>query len=213
MNEDSKILNLFSRISDFLLLNLLFVLTSLPVITLGASITALYSVNLKMVKNEESYVVKDYFRAFRRNFRESLPALFLFLGAFGILGANIWISYQTTGTFYLILRALATIFLFVLLVCAKYYFPILARFNFTFKQIWLHIPHMIATHTGSFLFLFLLNIPVFILSTYSIYTGLFVLVIACIFGFAIFTYAESFLFRKIFKDYEKSPIQDMGSRI
>lgn len=202
MSEDFKLMNLFSRISDFLLLNFLFIITSIPVITLGSSITALYSVSLKMVRNEESYIARDYFKAFRRNFKIATPA-FLFLFVTGILmSANILISFQAKGGFYMVLRVLSSLCLIYLIICAKYYFPILARFDFTSKQVWMHIPHMIVTHTGSFLFLVLLNAPIIVLLLYSIYTAAFVLLIGCIFGFAIFTYIESFLFRKIFKNYE-----------
>lgn len=212
MNQDFKIMNLFSRISDFLLLNFLFIITSLPVITLGASVTALYSVNLKMVKNEESYVARDFFRSFRQNFKIATPAFLLFLLAGTLMGANIFISFQANETFYLFLRALATIFLISIIVCAKYFFPILARFQFSFKQIWMHIPHMIITQAGYFLFLVLLNIPVIFLIMYSVYTSFFVLIIGCIFGFAIFTYAEAFLFRKIFKGYERDCTTAHASR-
>ena len=202
MNEDFKIMNLFSRISDFLLLNFLFIITSLPVITLGASITALYSVNLKMVKNEESYIARDYFKAFQRNFKIATPAFLFFLIAGILMSANIWISFRMSGSFYMVLRVLAGLVLLYLVICAKYFFPILARFDFTSKQVWMHIPHMIVTHAGSFLFLVLLNTPVIVLLMYSMYTAAFILLIGCIFGFAIFTYVESFLFRKIFKNYE-----------
>ena len=59
MNHEMKIIDMFSRIFELLLLNLLFVLTSLPLVTVGASMTALFSVNLKLVKNEESYIAKE----------------------------------------------------------------------------------------------------------------------------------------------------------
>lgn len=204
MNEDFKIMNLFSRISDFLLLNFLFIITSLPIITIGASVTALYSVNLKMVKSEESYITREYFKAFRRNFKIATPAFLFFLATGALMSANIFISFRAEGSFYLILRVLAGLLLLYLFICAKYYFPILARFDFTSRQIWMHIPHMIVTHAGSFLFIVLLNVPVVILMMYSIYTALFVLIIGCICGFAMFTYVEAFLFRKIFKNYELS---------
>lgn len=202
MESEFKIMTIFSKISDFLLLNFLFVITSIPLVTLGASLTALYAVNLKMVKGEESYVYRDYFRAFKRNFKQAVPAFLLFAAVFALLGINIWISYQTSGLFFMVLRALSTIFIICIFICMKYYFPILARFDFTFRQIWMHIPHMIATHAGSFLFLVLLNFPIVFLTVYSLYTAAFVIAIAGIFGFAIFTFIESFIFRKIFKNYE-----------
>lgn len=202
MESEFKIMTIFSKISDFLLLNFLFVITSIPLVTLGASLTALYAVNLKMVKGEESYVYRDYFRAFKRNFKQAVPAFLLFAAVFSLLGINIWISYQTSGLFFMVLRALSTIFIICIFICMKYYFPILARFDFTFRQIWMHIPHMIVTHAGSFLFLVLLNFPIVFLTVYSLYTAAFVIAIAGIFGFAIFTFIESFIFRKIFKNYE-----------
>lgn len=204
MTQDSKTMIFLSRICDILLLNFLFILTSLPIITLGASITALYSVNLKMVYNEESYISRDYFRAFRKNFKIATPTFLFFLIFIALMGVNIWISLRAEGSFYIVLRTLASIFLFCLLICAKYYFPILARFVFTSKQVWIHIPHMITTHIGYFLFLVILNIPVIILIMHSVYTAIFVLFFGCICGFALFTYIECFLFRSIFKDYEHS---------
>lgn len=202
MTEDFKIMNLFSRLVDILLLNFLFLLTSLPVITLGASITALFSVNLKLTKNEESYISRDYFRAFRQNFRLGTAGFLLFAVIAGLLCTNLWISYKIPGVFFLVLRALATIFLVFLAVWALYYFPILARFQFTWKQIHTHIPHMIVTHPGSFFLLLLLNIPLVFLSMYSVYTATFLLIGGCLFGFALLTYVESFVFRSIFRPYE-----------
>ena len=60
MNHEPKIIDMLSRIFELLLLNLLFVLTSLPLVTIGASLTALFAVNLKLVRNEESYIIKEY---------------------------------------------------------------------------------------------------------------------------------------------------------
>ena len=202
MDQEPKILSFFSRISDFLLLNILFVITSIPLFTIGASLTALYSVSLKMVRGEESYVYRDYFHAFKLNFKLAVPSFLFFLFVFAVCGMNIFISYQTPGLFYLILRALATIFSLCAFICMKYYFPILARFKFSWKQIWMHIPHMLLTHPLDFLFLVLLNIPVIFLAAYSVFTALFTLILAALFGCAVFSYVESFFFRRIFKEYE-----------
>ena len=81
MNQENKILELLSRIIDLLLLNFLFIITSIPIFTIGASLCALYSVNLKMTRKEESYVIKDFFRSFRQNFRQATPSFFAFAAA------------------------------------------------------------------------------------------------------------------------------------
>lgn len=204
MENEFKVMDMFSKLVDLLILNFLFVITSLPVITLGASLTALYSVNLKLTKNEESYIIKDYFRSFCGNFKLATLSFLTFAAAAGLLGANIWISYQNSGYFFMVLRALGTVFLAVLFICFLYFYPILARFCFSLRQVWVHIPHMIVTQAGYFFLLLAMNIPVLFLCFYSVYTAFFVLVLACVLGFSLFTYAESFLFRKIFVSYERA---------
>lgn len=55
------------RIADVFFLTLLWTVCSLPVITIGASTTALYYVALKMVRNQEGYIYKSFFKSFREN--------------------------------------------------------------------------------------------------------------------------------------------------
>lgn len=202
MTREFKIMDMLSRLMDLLVLNFFFLLTSLPIITIGASLTALFSVNLKLVHDEESYISRNYFHAFRENFLQATAAFLVFLAAGMILCANLAISSRMTGLFPIFLRALASVFLIILAVCFLYYFPILARFRFTQKQILMHILHMIATQYLRFFFLLLLNIPVVFLCMYSVYTAFFVLILGCVLGFSAFTYAECFLFRQIFQPYE-----------
>ena len=63
--------NFMGRIFDLVLLHLLWVICSLPVITIGASTSALFTVTLKMVKNEEAYIVNSFWSAFKANFKQS----------------------------------------------------------------------------------------------------------------------------------------------
>jgi uncharacterized membrane protein YesL len=59
------------RLVDVFLLNLLWLLCCLPLVTIGASTVAAYSVTLKMVDNEEGYLAKTFFKAFKQNFIKS----------------------------------------------------------------------------------------------------------------------------------------------
>ena len=68
---DSKFYEVVSRIADLVVVNLLFVLCSLPIITIGASTTALYGVTKKMAENREGYIFRNYFRLFKENFKQS----------------------------------------------------------------------------------------------------------------------------------------------
>ena len=60
-----------SKVADMIILNILFLITCIPIFTIGASMTALYYVTLRMVSGEEGPVSKDYFRSFKQNFRQA----------------------------------------------------------------------------------------------------------------------------------------------
>ena len=68
-NPDSPIMRFLSRLFDLIVLNALFIICCLPVVTIGASITAMYSVTLKMIRNEECYIVRGFFSSFKKNFK------------------------------------------------------------------------------------------------------------------------------------------------
>ena len=65
-NLDSPLMKFLSRMTDILWLNILTVVCSIPIVTAGASFTALHYVCLKMVRDEEGYITKDFFKSFKR---------------------------------------------------------------------------------------------------------------------------------------------------
>ena len=81
---DNMIIRVLTRIFDFILLNILWVVCSIPIVTMGASTAALYSVMLKITKNQEGYIIKDYFKAFRENFRQG-TIVWMILALLGFL--------------------------------------------------------------------------------------------------------------------------------
>lgn len=84
---DSPLMRFLAKIADLIILNLLWMAYSLPLVTIGASTTALYTVMLKIVKEEDIYITKVFFDAFRKNFKQStiIWGILLFWGIlFGI---------------------------------------------------------------------------------------------------------------------------------
>lgn len=82
--SNNKFFSLMSLVGQLILLNLLYILTAFPIITLGASNCALYSVLKKILKKEESYIIKDYFKEFKSNFKNGT-----IIGLFAILATII----------------------------------------------------------------------------------------------------------------------------
>lgn len=69
-SPDSKFMQVLSRCTDLVLLNICFLITSIPVVTIGAATAALYTLCFRMLREEEVGIIKSYFRAFRENFRQ-----------------------------------------------------------------------------------------------------------------------------------------------
>lgn len=130
LSPDNKFMQGLSRFADLCLLNILFLVSCLPIFTVGAATAALYSVCFQMLKDEEHGILKSYFRSFGENFRQgtalwlilllaAVPACFYFDFFFTMEGPLRYVS----GVFILI-------FLLALMTAA-YAFPLLSRFENT----------------------------------------------------------------------------------
>lgn len=119
-----------TRLADVIILNFIFLIACLPVFTIGASVTALYSVTLKLIEQEETYVIRDFLKSFHTNFFQSTKILGVVVLLFaGLLGVFKLIATVNVITYPFLL--LLTILVFTCL----YVFPILARFKMNTKDI------------------------------------------------------------------------------
>lgn len=128
-NIDSKLWKFFDYAGDLVLLNLLFIITSLPVVTIGASITAMDSVLFKKKEKRADDVKAEYFQAFRANFKNStiLWLVFLAFALMCLLNFNL-VSNVNPDNRNIIFVALGAIFP-VMAMTVLYSFAMLARFQ------------------------------------------------------------------------------------
>ena len=68
---DTPLALLLRRLWDLMLLNFLCIVCSLPIITIGASLSAMYNVSMKLTRWDSTPVIKDFFVAFRQNFLQA----------------------------------------------------------------------------------------------------------------------------------------------
>lgn len=125
---------ILNRIGDLILLNALFLLTSIPVFTIGPSLCALYSVTLKMCRNEESYLALSYFSAFRNNFRKSLLLWLLDMAAFAVIAADIRLRPVLPAALRHNALYVYASLLLLLVMLAVYLFPQIAYFDNTIRH-------------------------------------------------------------------------------
>lgn len=135
---DSKFSQILLKLSASCYLNLLWMLCSLPVFTLGASTTALYSVTLKLARGEDPALTRDFFRAFRRNFRQATLLWLLLLAVGLLLAADGYVLYHLSRSASQPMAIVWTLLLAVLIVSAIAYtivlihiFPLVATFENT----------------------------------------------------------------------------------
>lgn len=78
-NLDSKFMQGANKFADLMIVNILTVICCLPVFTIGAAMTAMHNVLLKIYRGEENYIVRQYFKSFKENFKQSTIIFFLYV--------------------------------------------------------------------------------------------------------------------------------------
>ncbi len=133
-NADSPLMTALSRFADLAVLNILAILCCLPVITAGAALTGMHYVLLKMVRNEEGYIARSFFKSFRENFRQATAIWLIFLAFSGLFFIDMTLTGKGSAS------GLPSVFRLVLIAFAVYaygiwlyVFPLLARFQNTIR--------------------------------------------------------------------------------
>lgn len=130
-DPDSQIMRFLARLADLVILNVVFLFTCLPLFTIGAAISALYSVVFAMDTEREGKALSTYFRAFRENFRQG-TAVFLVLLLFGAASCVNMSQFSGIGGglgYGLFLLAMLVLILTVF--TATFAFPLISQFRNT----------------------------------------------------------------------------------
>lgn len=125
---DSPIYKFMSRLMDMFKLNCMWLLCSIPVVTMGAATTAAYTITLKMVKDEEGYIAGPFWKEFKANLKKGS-----ILGVIGMVASYaIYLDFQFFSAakehniIFLIIGVIGVFFVFMHLI---YAFPLLARYE------------------------------------------------------------------------------------
>ena len=200
-NEDNFLNIGLNKIGHVVVCNLLFVLCSIPVFTIGPALTALYHCMLRSVKGNLNGAARTFFRSFKENFFQSLAAWLLFLLLLLILLLNIrFLSFQGTdiSQVLLYLSEAAAVFL---VIGGLYIFPVIAAFSNTLKNLVKNSYIFAFMHFPSTLLLAVITI----LPMFMTYQDLSLLPLyACcwfFFGFGLTALINSHILYRFFKKY------------
>ncbi|MBR1455715.1 MAG: DUF624 domain-containing protein [Oscillospiraceae bacterium] len=200
---NGPLMSALGKLADIVICNILFCLFSLPVITIGASLTALFSCMQQLVTDEErdeGLIFQSFWRAFRQNFGQATLLWLVCLLAIAFLGAYYWVIRSLGGplariyqvTFYL----LTLVFLFGFL----YIFPLQARFQNrvrdTLRNAWLL---SVAALPWTLLSLLVIAAAVYLSFFMDPNAVAMAEYLWAVCGFALVAYLDSFFFRKAFQ--------------
>ena len=201
IDPNSPVVQAMGKLSDIIICNIMFVIFSLPIFTIGASLSALSSCMQKLVTDmEDDLVAKDFWRAFKVNFKQATVIWLICMAATGVLTAFYFVvnaMIDVLGRGYLIpYFILVALFFFGY----QYIFPMQARYRLkirhTLANAWLlsiaALPWTLLSLavTGAALYL------TFFMNPNDFSAGLFIWAMG---GFGIVCYLNTFLFRKAFR--------------
>ena len=200
-NYDNPVWRFIGKFFDIMILNILWVICSIPIVTVGASTTAVYYVTLKLVRDEEGSTIKSFFKSFKENFRQATVIWLILLAAGIVLGVDLYIFlFVMTGSSRMRTLLIAGFLGFALIYASisLFVFPLQCRFynpvkRTLFNAFFMSIRHFLQT-LG--LLVIDLGLPALALFVAPILQPMFFL-----FGFPLIAFVNSYVFVAIFDKY------------
>lgn len=203
--HDGPLMEALRKLTDLMFCNLLFCILSLPFITAGAALSALYTCTQSMVEEQEDeLIVRQFWRAFRRNFGQA-TVLWLLCGLMvALLAAYYWAVGQLDPGLSRLYRVTFFLLSVVFLFGFQFIFPLQARYQMKTRHIlknaWLlsvaALPWTLCSLavTGGMVYVTLFMDP----GTLNMAVLFWAMLL-----FAVVAYINSFFFRQAFKRLER----------
>lgn len=205
---DSRFSQTLLKLSYSCWLNVLWMACSLPIFTIGASTTALYTVTLRIARDEESHITRDFFSAFKKNFRQATRLWLIMLVIGIVIGFDIFIVNRLRSTVSGAPAVMWTLLQAVIIGAAVVYtiilimlFPLLAYFDNTDRAMIKNAFLIGVRYLFSTILIFAIHFAVFFLIV-SVFTPL------AIFGEGLSAMLSSLLLVNVFRTIAYVPEED-----
>lgn len=202
-NLDSPIMRVLGTLADLCMLNIITLIGCLPIVTAGASITAMHYVLLKTVRNQEGYIWKDFWKSFKENFRQATLIWLLLLAFIAFFLVDCYIFKGLIEEISMPLLAIAGAFALFLYMIYLYAFPLLSHFHNTVMGTIKNAFFVgIMTFPKTIVMMVVTVLPIVLLYQY---TQIFPLVV--MYGFTAPGYLSAWLYSGTFKRLEPKAIE------
>ena len=200
-NKDSFAMRFLTQLGNLILVNIIFIITCIPIVTIGASLSALYRVTFAIHCKEEVTVLRTYFDTFRSSFKHSTIISVPTTAALLFFLYEIYLLFFVLDPKYALFQIPVWIMILIILSIWIYSFPMIGLYEQPLKQ----------TIKNS-LILAVTNLPVTI-STIIVKGGILFLCLAIpkvgviigsfyiLFGFSLSAFITAFFLKRIFEKY------------
>lgn len=196
-NYDNPVWRFIGKFWDVIILSILWMICSIPIVTIGASTTAMYYVTLKLVRDEDGYTFRSFFKSFKDNFRQSTIIWMIFLIVGILLGFDLFFFMNIFAGSEKVRTVMLAIFLamsFVYLSMFNYVFPLQSRFHNSVKRTIFNSFFMAIRHIFKTIGMMVLDVGV-------VFLALTYIPQIILFGIALIAFINSYILADIFKKY------------
>lgn len=201
LKSTSPGMRFLTAIFNLIVANILFLITSIPIVTIGTALPALYKITFEIVDGEEVFLLSDFYKTLFKNIKRGtllwLPLLLLTV----IMSASvflIWAGLEGTAFWMMIPPML---FLFLGFCLGSYAFPLMALCDDPLKVIVKNAFLLALGHLPTTIFIFVLHAAVFGLLIVFDVGSVVLLSLMLFMGCAVVALICSFFLRRIFLPY------------
>ena len=201
-DTDNFLMRFSEKVLDIVTVNLLFLVSCLPIFTIGIAKISLYQTIFEIKKSRRVPVFKTYIRSFKQNWKLGIQLGLLELGVSLIVGIDLYLFWSQSGLVFQILKAICLgILIFLTLVMLASY-PIAARYELDWKDI-LQKGLLLVSFNFPWFFLML---GILFLIVMVLYVSGFTLLLGgsafLLFGFGLLAFCQTGLMEKLFARYQ-----------
>lgn len=158
LNWDNKFFQALNKIIDCILVSILWLICSLPIVTMGAASSAMYYTINKVIRNNHGYVTKEFFHSFANCLKQSTVVWLVFWVIAAFLGLDAYIMWGSlkAGNAMGNLVIVFLVFIAFDMMWVMYALTYISRFQNTIKNIMKNALLMAVADFGKTLLLFLI---------------------------------------------------------
>ena len=149
-NMDNAFFRFMGKLFDVVALNLVFIIVCIPLVTIGPAISALYYASVKSIRRDRSYPIKEFFKALKRDFKQSFIVGLILVLAAAIIYVDIRFVVDYIKNNFTAMRHVYLVIGLVISFISVYIFPLISRFSLKISGLfrlsfYLAIRHLLTT--------------------------------------------------------------------